>query len=428
MTQTSSAPSARSKLLIVDDDASQLRALARAVNRSRRGISVATAGSAAEAIEWLEKAPVDVVLSDLQMPTMDGFELIAWMLKHTPQTPVFAMTAYWSPNAEDKLGSLGGVECFTKPLDVTSVMARIDEVLAAGVRGHIQNMSTPSLLQIISMDRKTCTLLMSTRDASGHLFIQKGEMVDARMGDLRGEEAALAILSWPFPMVTIDSRCKFTERTIHKPLTYIIMEAMRLADEQARLDEAAGALRGSNPPSRRSEAPPSSATEAGPGEAPPRAAGPSDAPAPKVEACASVEPPPDAQRNTDVAAARIAQTSLATMKALGLALVAADGLLLSTAPQSSAELGAMARLASAMLAELRVVQSRQAGAQRIEELVFTASDLCQLVKPIASRHDVFVLLVFNPRDTSLATRRADLEALMRTLDAGQGGAAPRHAD
>jgi CheY-like chemotaxis protein len=416
MTQTSSAPSARSKLLIVDDDASQLRALARAVNRSRRGISVTTAGSAAEAIEWLEKAPVDVVLSDLQMPTMDGFELIAWMLKHTPQTPVFAMTAYWSPNAEDKLGSLGGVECFTKPLDVASVMGRIDEVLAAGVRGHIQNMSTPSLLQIISMDRKTCTLLMSTRDASGHLFIQKGEVVDARAGDLRGEEAALAILSWPFPMVTIDSRCKFTERTIHKPLTYIIMEAMRLADEQARLDEAAGALRGSSPPSRRSEAPPSSATEAGPGEAPPRATGPSEAPAPpKVEAHASVGPAPGAQRNTDVAAARVAQTSLTTMKALGLALVAADGLLLSTAPQSSAELGAMARLASAMLAELRVVQSRQAGAQRIEELVFTASDLCQLVKPIASRHDVFVLLVFNPRDTSLATRRADLEALMRTL-------------
>jgi CheY-like chemotaxis protein len=418
MTRASSTPSARSKLLIVDDDASQLRALARAVSRSRRGISVATAGSASEAIEWLQKAPVDVVLSDLQMPTMDGFELIAWMLKNTPQTPVFAMTDDWSPNAEDKLGSLGGVECFTKPLDVTSVMGRIDDVLAAGVRGHIQNMSAPSLLQVISMDRKTCTLLMSTRNNSGHLFIHKGEVVDARTGDLRGEDAALAILSWPFPTITIDSRCKFTERTIHKSLTYIIMEAMRLADEQARLDDAGGALRGSSPPSRRSERPPSSATLSASQEARPSGAGPAEAPAPpNAEARAGVQPPPDADRNTEVAASHIAQTSLKTMKALGLALVAGDGRMLSAAAQSSAELGAMAQLASAMLVELRAVQSSQTGGQRIEELVFTVSDLCQLVKPMGPQHDAFVLLVFNPRDSSLATRRADLEELMRGLRA-----------
>jgi hypothetical protein len=40
-----------------------------------------------------------------------------------------------------------------------------------------------------------------------------------------------------------------------------------------------------------------------------------------------------------------------------------------------------------------------------------------LVKPFVSQHGVFVLLVFNPRDTSLATRRADLEDLMKTLEA-----------
>jgi CheY-like chemotaxis protein len=424
MAPTSLAPSARSKLLIVDDDALQLHALAQAVRRSRRGVSVTMAGSAPEAIQWLQKSPVDVVLSDLQLPAMDGFELIDWMLKNTPQIPVFAMTAHWSPNTEDKLASLGGVECYIKPLDVTSIMGRIDEVLAAGVRGHIQNMSAPSLLQIISMDRKTCTLLMSTGDKSGHLFIQKGELVDARSGHLRGESAALAILSWPFPTITIDSRCKFTERTINRPLTYIIMESMRLADEQARLDEAAplssGALsnRGSILPSRRSEAPPSGAALSAPGQAPARRAAPSGAPQPQ-----SVEPPrasiegqTDAARNSDVAAARIARTSLATMKALGLALVDTSGRMLSAAVPASVDMAAMAHLASNMLLELRAAQSRQAGSQRVEEFVFMASDSCHLVKPFASRQDAFVLLVFNPRETSLATRRTALEELVKTLE------------
>jgi CheY-like chemotaxis protein len=338
------------------------------------------------------------------MPAMDGFELVDWMLKNTPQTPVFAMTAEWQPNTKDKLASLGGVECFTKPLDVTSVMGRIDEVLAAGVRGHIQNMSTPSLLQIISMDRKTCTLSMTTRDKTGHLFIHKGELVDARSGDLRGEPAALAILSWPFPTITIDSRFQLTERTIDRPLTYIIMEAMRLADEQARLDEASPISLpngGSIPPPRRSEAPL------------------------KVDAAVSVAPTPDAERSADVAiddrlvtaASRIARTSLSMMRAQGLALVDSHGRMLSNAVQPNVDLAAMARLASSMLVEVRAAQARQAGGQQIEELLFTAADLCHLVKPFASRHDAFVLLVFNPRDTSLATRRADLEDLMKTLEA-----------
>jgi CheY-like chemotaxis protein len=392
MTNTSSMPSARAKLLIVDDDGAQLRALARAVIRSRRGISVTTLGGAAEAIEWLLKSQVDVVLSELEMPQMDGFELLDWMLKNTPQTPAFAMTANWSASARDKLASLGVVECFTKPLDVPAMMGRIDEVLAAGVRGHIQNMSAPSLLQIINMDRKTCTLLMSTRDKSGSLFIHKGEVVDARTGDLRGEQAALTILSWPFPTITIDSRCHFTERTVDKPLTYIIMEAMRIADEQARLDEAAplssGALSKSG-----SIAPPSIARRA-----------------------ASDAPPRVADENIDVAAARIARTPLSMMKALALALVDSQGHVRSAAVQASADPAAMARLASTMLSELRAAQARQARVEPIEEIVFTASDSCHLVKPLVSRPDMFVLLVFNPRETSLATRRADLAELMQALE------------
>lgn len=416
MPKASSTPSARAKLLIVDHDDSRLLALARAVLRSRRGISVTTMGGAADAIEWLLKSPVDVVLSELEMPQMDGFELLDWMLKNTPQTPAFAMTENWSSSTRDKLASLGVVECFTKPLDVAAVMGRIDEVLAAGVRGHIQNMSTPSLLQIISMDRKTCTLLMSTRDKSGSLFIHKGEIVDARTGDLRGERAALTILSWPFPTITIDSRCHFTERTVDKPLTYIIMEAMRLADEQARLDEAAplssGAL--SN---RGSIAPPASIARRAASDAPPRGADESEALAPlQVGAGASVRAPHDTHGTIDAVAARIARTPLSMMRALALALVDNQGHILSAAVQGSADPVAMARLASSMLFELRAAQSRQAQVQPIEEIVFTASDSCHLVRPLASRPDMFILLVFNPRETSLATRRADLTELMQALE------------
>jgi CheY-like chemotaxis protein len=383
--RSSSIPSASSKLLIVDDDAIQLRALAREVGNTRRDISVVGALGAREAIALLTKDPIDIVLSDLRMPEMDGFELVAWMQENTPQIAAFAMTAYWDKQAEEKLARLGGVECFSKPLDMASVAHRIDEVLAADFRGHIRNMSATSLLQIINMDRKTCTLLMATARRSGKLYIQKGEIIDARSGDLRGERAALAMLGWPNPTISIESRCRVSERSIDRSLTYLIMEAMRLADEGARAADAELAAAERAAPRR-----------------------------------SSILPPPggEAARESPTASATrcISQFPLSAMKVLAVALVHAEGNILARSADGTAELSAMATLASSALAGLRSAQRHLASGQHIEEVVLGVAGLCYVIKPLASRDDAFVLLVFNPRDTSLAIRRADLEALARTVD------------
>jgi hypothetical protein len=271
----------------------------------------------------------------------------------------------------------------------------MDEVIAGGFRGHIQNMSAASLLQIINMDRQTCTLRMATPDQSGELYIRKGEVVDARSGELRGERAALAMLAWPYPTITIDSRCRVAERTIDKPLTFLIMEALRLADEQALLDEAA---------------PASSARTA--------SHRPSLTPAPRSDAPAS-------QRSSaDAATACIAQFPLSAMKALALALIHTEGQILAVAAGARVELSAMAKLAGSMLSQLRAAQVRLASRQAVEEVVFTASGLCYLVKPLVSRSEAFVLLVFNPHDTSLAIRRTDLDELVRQLETDAAARSP----
>jgi CheY-like chemotaxis protein len=384
--RSSSIPTASSKLLIVDDDAIQLRSLARAVGSARRDISVVGALGAREAIALLSKDPIDIVLSDLRMPEMDGFELVAWMQENTPQIAAFAMTAFWDKQAEEKLARLGDIECFTKPLDMASVVHRIDEVLAADFRGHIRNMSAASLLQIIHMDRKTCTLLMATPRKSGKLYIQKGEIVDARSGDSRGEPAALAMLGWPNPSISIDSRCRVSERSIDRSLTYLIMEAMRLVDETARDASTEPAASERAAPRRSSILPP-----------------------PSSEALRAASPPA-----ADTAC--ISQFPLSAMKVLAVALVHAEGHILARSADETRELAAMAILASNALVELRNAQRHLASGQQIEEVVLTVSGLCYVIKPLASRDDAFVLLVFNPRDTSLAIRRADLEELARTVD------------
>src|SRR6185436_1232933 len=84
--------SAMTTLLIVDDEPTILRALEMALEME--GFTVRSANSAPEAIERLDG--VDLVLTDMSMPDIDGLELLREIKKRRPELPVAIMTAYAS--------------------------------------------------------------------------------------------------------------------------------------------------------------------------------------------------------------------------------------------------------------------------------------------------------------------------------------------
>jgi CheY-like chemotaxis protein len=221
-------------VLIVDDDPNQVRVLARVVALRQPSLSVVTAHSGAEAVELLRTMPIDLVLTDLQMPDMNGFELVAWLLSNQPHVQVFTMTAFPDDDAVDRLRALGSVECYTKPLDVANVLERLSQTLAQGMRGHVRNISLPSLLQLIEMERKTCTLSVESDGRTGYLYMTDGALIDARTGELQGDNAAIQIAGWKSSAVTIINTCATKQRTIERPMGFIIMEAVRLMDEAGR--------------------------------------------------------------------------------------------------------------------------------------------------------------------------------------------------
>lgn len=71
---------------------------------------------------------IDLVVTDLSMPKMDGFELLAYMNRNYPQIPVILMTAYGTPKIEEIVSSMGLFRYLEKPLDINIVA---DNVLAA---------------------------------------------------------------------------------------------------------------------------------------------------------------------------------------------------------------------------------------------------------------------------------------------------------
>jgi CheY-like chemotaxis protein len=95
-----------------------------------------TAHTAAIGLELATHQPFDLILLDINMPEMDGYEVLAKLQqnKHTRHIPVVAITA----NATDqdiKRGEAAGFTYYlTKPLDVDHFLAAVDRLLSAGVR------------------------------------------------------------------------------------------------------------------------------------------------------------------------------------------------------------------------------------------------------------------------------------------------------
>jgi CheY-like chemotaxis protein len=118
-------------ILVVDDNPANLR-LARML-LAAEGYDVRTAGDAQEALGVLEEFKPRLILMDLQMPGMDGFELTR-RLKADPATrgiAIIALTAYAMKGDEERAQEAGCDGYVPKPIDTRALPQLIARVLSA---------------------------------------------------------------------------------------------------------------------------------------------------------------------------------------------------------------------------------------------------------------------------------------------------------
>lgn len=91
------------RLLIVDDDVEILTLVSRMA--ACLGYGTCTAANGAEALQLLQNGEVDLVITDYQMPLMDGFQLASKIRHQCPGLPVILMTGYYSDDLDDRIQS-----------------------------------------------------------------------------------------------------------------------------------------------------------------------------------------------------------------------------------------------------------------------------------------------------------------------------------
>ena len=127
----SDAPGRGETILVVDDSLAWLR-LAREI-LTARGYQVRTCEDPREALSLLEQNPeqIDLVITDLQMPYLDGIELAAELLKINPTLPVVLTSAAIFQMCSKKLRSLGIRDFLSKPWDRKQLFSVIRQALAS---------------------------------------------------------------------------------------------------------------------------------------------------------------------------------------------------------------------------------------------------------------------------------------------------------
>lgn len=112
-----------STILLVDDDPGVRFALTEVM--CERGYRVVCASSGVQALASLDG--IDVVVTDLSMPGMDGLELVSQIAARAPALPVILLTAHGSENLVRLASSRGACGCLSKPFDIDEIARVIEQ-------------------------------------------------------------------------------------------------------------------------------------------------------------------------------------------------------------------------------------------------------------------------------------------------------------
>jgi DNA-binding NtrC family response regulator len=105
----------RERILIVDDEEDMLEGLRRIFSQHLQEVEVTATPRARQALRLVRQMPVDLVLLDIRMPEVDGFELLEALRKEDPWVTVIMMTAYGSIEIAVEAMRRGAYDFITKP-------------------------------------------------------------------------------------------------------------------------------------------------------------------------------------------------------------------------------------------------------------------------------------------------------------------------
>jgi CheY-like chemotaxis protein len=209
-------------------------------------VSVATDG--ADALLQAVDDPPDLIVADFKMAGLDGRQLCEKLHGRAATRLVPFIFVASRGDIEEKLRPLVVAEDFlAKPFFVSELVRLVKKVVdrvrleklqkratrPGVIQGRLEEMGVTELMQSFEMGQKSCRLALRRGEQSCNLYFSSGQCKDAQLGDLEGDAAVFRAIHWTDGEFEIDFGASSNRITTTRSTTGLLMEAMRLLDEES---------------------------------------------------------------------------------------------------------------------------------------------------------------------------------------------------
>jgi CheY-like chemotaxis protein len=230
----------RQKILILDDEKDLLEIYQEILARLPSQPEIRTASSGPEAITLLENEPFALLLVDLNMPQMDGFQVLAIVRRRFPSLRTVVMTGATESDLRARAYRVGVDLYMEKPKTGREIIFFVDcieSLLERESQGGFRGVQSKTLLDIIQLEcltQNSCVLKITSAHGEGRVWIQKGEIIDAAVEDKVGKPAIVEMIGWKAGNFEVQPAGLPRPRTIFLGYESLLMETAQKLDETER--------------------------------------------------------------------------------------------------------------------------------------------------------------------------------------------------
>jgi DNA-binding response OmpR family regulator len=223
------------KVLIVDDEETLTWSMAKSLSKDKDKFEVIIANNGSEAINLLRKNEIDIVISDIRMPDINGLDLLVKIKKEYSGIKVIIMTAYGSSDVQKEANRRGSLFYVEKPFEISDIRKIIIDLLGRrkGFQGKVIGLQLTDIIQMNCLGRLTTALIITKDGERGVIYLNEGEIIHAECGEQKGTDAFYRILSWQEGEFVSNTDVTSATQTIHQSWEHLLIEAMRRNDEDA---------------------------------------------------------------------------------------------------------------------------------------------------------------------------------------------------
>lgn len=228
------------RVLLVDDSPLFLDILkSHLIEKRNPSWIVHTANNYSVALSCLKSTPMDLVILDINMPVVDGLQLLTIIKRNHPSLPVALLSASVKPETRQYALDQGAALV----LDKTDMGMHFDNIYPAleasaarpveGFEGVVRKVGLTEVLQLECLGRKSSVLEIKGTHAGGEIYISEGSIIHAAAGDLVGVPALARLLGLKGGQFKLKPFTQPSQQSVQGQWEGLLMEAAQASDEQA---------------------------------------------------------------------------------------------------------------------------------------------------------------------------------------------------